>query len=92
VIWRSVPKQGWTHLFIHTLDTIPNNEYLELEVRRETTDREELTHNLKVTFNFEDEAPSVDTTLQVIKNKIFASEDSIELVLLCSAHRSSVTV
>jgi hypothetical protein len=84
-------KNGHTCLYT-LLDTIPKNWYLELEVHRETTDWEELTHNFKVTFSFEDEAPSVDTTLQVIKDKIFASEDSIELVPVCSAHRSSVTV
>jgi hypothetical protein len=51
-----------------------------------------LIHNFKVTFSFEDEAPSVDTTLQVIKENIFTSEDSIELVPVCSVHRSSVIV
>jgi hypothetical protein len=35
VTWRSVPKKEWTHLFVHTLDTIPKNWYLELEVHRE---------------------------------------------------------
>jgi hypothetical protein len=90
--WRSIPKKEWTHLFIHTLDTIPKNWYLELEVHRETTDWEELTHNFKVTFSFEDDAPSVDTTLQVIKDNIFASEDSIELVPICSTHRYSTMV
>jgi hypothetical protein len=70
----------------------PKNWYLELEVRRETTDWEELTQNFKVTFSFEDDAPLIDSTLQVIKNNIFSSEDSIELVPVCSMHRSSVTV
>jgi hypothetical protein len=45
---------------------------------RGTTDWEDLTHNFKVTFNFEDDAPSVDTTLQIIKNNIFTSEDSMD--------------
>jgi hypothetical protein len=51
------------HLFIHTLDTILKNWYLEMEVRREITYWEALTHNFKVTFSFEDDAPSVDIAL-----------------------------
>jgi hypothetical protein len=92
VTWNKVPRKEWTHLFVHTLDTILKNWYLELEVRRETTDWEELTRNFKVTFSFEDDAPLIDSTLQVIKNNIFSAEDSIELVPVCSAHRYSVTV
>lgn len=60
-------------MFVHTLDVIPKNWYIELEVHRETTDWEDLTHNFKVTFNFEDDAPLIDTALQIIKNKIFTS-------------------
>jgi hypothetical protein len=36
--WRQVPKKEWTHRFIHTLETVPRNWYLELEVCRGTTD------------------------------------------------------
>jgi hypothetical protein len=51
--WSKAPRKEWTHLFVHTLDTIPKNWYLELEVHLETTDWEELTQNFKVTFSFE---------------------------------------
>jgi hypothetical protein len=74
------------------LDTIPKNWYLELEVHRGTTDWEDLTHNFKVTFKFEDDTPSVDTTLQIIKTKIFTPEDSKIPAALCSAPKYSVTV
>jgi hypothetical protein len=63
VAWNKLPRQEWTHLFVHTLDIIPKNWYLELEMRRETADSEELTHNFKVTFSFEDNSPLIDTTL-----------------------------
>jgi hypothetical protein len=59
---------------------------------RETVDWEELTNNFKVTFSFEDDSPSVETNLQFIKDKIFSLEDSIELVPICSMHRSSMTI
>jgi hypothetical protein len=71
---------------------ILKNWYIELEVCRGKTDWEDLTCNFKVTFNFEDDAPLIDTTLQIIKNKIFTSEDSIGLVPLCSLPRYFVTV
>jgi hypothetical protein len=67
VQWRSVPRQEWTHLFVHTLDTIPKNWYIELEVHRGTGDWEELTRNFKVTFSFENNNPLIDSTLQVLK-------------------------
>jgi hypothetical protein len=51
------------HRFIHTLDTIPKNWYLELEMRRETTRWEELVQRFKVMFTFEHESPSIDVVL-----------------------------
>jgi hypothetical protein len=35
--WSSTLKEETIHRFIHTLDTIPKNWYLELEMRREKT-------------------------------------------------------
>jgi hypothetical protein len=72
--WRSIPQQEWTHLFVHTLDTILKNWYIELEVCRGTRDWEELTRNFKVMFSFENNNPLIDSALQVIKNNIFATE------------------
>jgi hypothetical protein len=54
-----------------TTNPINQHWYLELEVPRGTTNWEELTHNFKVTFNFEVDSPLVDATLQVIKSNIF---------------------
>jgi len=51
-----------------------------------------LTHIFKVTLSFEDDAHSVDTTLQIIKNNIFTSEDSTIPIPLCSASRYSLSV
>jgi hypothetical protein len=51
---------------IHTLDTIPKNYYLELEMCRETTRWEDLSQRLKVTFTFEHESPSTDAMLHAI--------------------------
>jgi hypothetical protein len=82
--WRQVSKLEWTHWFIHTLEMVPKNWYLELEVRRGTTNWEELTHNFKVTFNFEVESPLAVAALQVIRSNIFMEEYQIEIVHACS--------
>jgi hypothetical protein len=37
VLWHSISKIKWTHIFIHTLERILKNWYLELEMRGETT-------------------------------------------------------
>jgi hypothetical protein len=91
-LWSSVPETEWMHIFIHTLDTILKNWYLELEMHRETTRWEELVQRFKVTFTFEHESPSIDAVLQAIRTKIFSEEGSMEVVSVCSAHRANIIV
>jgi hypothetical protein len=80
------------HSFINTLDMITKNCHFELEVCRETPNWEDFIHKFKVSFYFDDEVPSIDTTLQVIKDNIFTLEELIELVPICSVHRTSTKV
>jgi hypothetical protein len=35
--WSHVPKQEWTYGFIHRLETVPKNSYVELEMHIGTT-------------------------------------------------------
>jgi hypothetical protein len=86
------PKKEWMHRFIHTLETIPKNWYLELEMHRDTTDWDYMTQRFKVTFTFEHESPLVDVALQDIRHKIFSEEESMEVIYVCSAHNASMTV
>jgi hypothetical protein len=65
-LWSSVQEIKWMHKFIHKLDTIPKNWYLELEMRREMTQWEELIQRFRVTFTFKHESPSIDAMLQDI--------------------------
>jgi hypothetical protein len=51
------------HMFIHTLDTIPKNWYLELEMHRETINLEKMTQRFKVKFTFKHESPLLDASL-----------------------------
>jgi hypothetical protein len=46
-------------MFIHTLDTIPNNWCLELEMRRIKTKWDKLIQRFKVTFTFEHESLTI---------------------------------
>lgn len=29
-VWNELPREVWTHMFVHTLDTIPRNWYIQL--------------------------------------------------------------
>lgn len=68
-------------MFVHTLDVIPRNWYIQLELCQEIVDWECLTEKFIATFSFEDENVIVETTLQLIKEKFFEgieeSEDSL---------------
>jgi hypothetical protein len=50
-------------MFTHTLDTIPKNWYLELDMHRETMNWDQLIQRFKVTFTFENESPLLDPSL-----------------------------
>ena len=32
-VWNELPREAWPHMFIHTLDIIPKNWYIQLELR-----------------------------------------------------------
>lgn len=36
--WGEIPQPEWVHIFIHTLDVMPKNWYLEMELRHGTID------------------------------------------------------
>jgi hypothetical protein len=42
-----------------------------LEQHRETANWEEMQQNFVITFSFEHENPEIDTTLKVVKDRIF---------------------
>jgi hypothetical protein len=77
--WILVPPEEWPHHFIHTLEGIPRNWYTELELRRETANWEEMQQNFVITFAFEHENPEIDTTLKLVRDRIF-EEPEVEIV------------
>jgi len=76
-VWKEIPKQEWVHGFIHTLEMIPMNWYLETEPRHGTTNLTNLVEGFMPTFSFEDDFPSIDSTHQVIRAKFFENEASL---------------
>jgi hypothetical protein len=78
--WRMTPPEEWPHHFIHTLEGIPENWYVDQEMRRGTTEWTALQLNFVVTFSFEHENPNIDSTLKQIKGVIFIDESEVELM------------
>jgi hypothetical protein len=58
------PLEEWPHHFIHTLEGIPANWYIDQELRRGTTNSTVLQQKLLVTFSFEHENPNIESTLK----------------------------
>jgi hypothetical protein len=78
---------------IHThIGYNPEELYLELETRRETTTWEGLVQRFKVMFTFEHESPSIEAALQAIRTKIFLKDKSMEEDPLDSEHTTKLTV
>ena len=69
--WKEIPQQEWVHEFIHTLETIPKNWYLETKLRHGIMNRADLVDGFVLTFIFENEFLGIDLTLQVVREKIF---------------------
>ena len=58
-------------MFIHTLDMIPRNWYMSLELRRGIVDWDDLANSFIHTFSYANENPFINIDLQVIQDKKF---------------------
>ena len=68
-------------MFIHTLDIIPQNWYIQLELRQDTISWVYLTTKFVTTFSTYDENAMVNTALQLIKEKVLEGvEESKDLL------------
>lgn len=77
------PHLEWVHLFFHTLDVIPTNWYLEIELRHGTEEWDVLQQGFLMTFSFEDGFESINEALQKVKATIFrVSYDPLDLIQL----------
>lgn len=69
--WGRKPKLEWVHIFCHTLDTIPMNQYWEMEFRHGIDEWDILWDIFLLTFIFEDVFECIAEALQEIKVTIF---------------------
>jgi hypothetical protein len=74
------PPEESPHHFIHTLEGVPKNWYVDQKLRRSTTEWTKLQHNFIVTFSFEHENPSINSSLKQIRGVIFIDEPKVELM------------
>jgi hypothetical protein len=79
-LWKMMPPEEWSHHFIHTLEGIPANWYMDQEMRKRTKTWATLQQNFTVTFLFDHENPNMDVTLKWIRNIIFIEEPEIETI------------
>ena len=70
-VWQHRASDEWVHLFIHTLDDMSKNWYIETEFRRGTVAWPIMVEGFQLTFNFESEYPKIDQALKVTKGKLF---------------------
>jgi hypothetical protein len=59
-LWMIKPPEEWTHYFLHALEGILANWYVDQKLRRGTTEWTMIQKNIKITFSFEHENPNID--------------------------------
>jgi hypothetical protein len=74
------PPKEWSHHFIHTLEGIPTNWYIDQELRRGTTNWTISQQNFTVTFSFEHENPNIDSTLKKLRGVKLIKEPEVEVI------------
>jgi hypothetical protein len=80
-LWKMTPLEEWPHHFLHTLEGIPTNWYMDQELLRGTMRWTLLQHNFIVTFSFEHKNPNcIYTLLTQIRGVIFIKEPEVELI------------
>jgi hypothetical protein len=60
MLWRMKPPEEWPHHFVHTLEWILANWYIDQELCIGTTNWIVLQQKFIVTFSFEHENPNMD--------------------------------
>lgn len=65
------PQPEWVHLFCHTLDVVPMNWYVEIDLHHGTGKWDILREWYMLAFSFEDKFDNIDEVLQEVKAAIF---------------------
>jgi hypothetical protein len=77
--WRKIHQEQWVHNFINTLDTMPINWYIQLELHLTTSYWYGMTQKFVAIFLFESQYPSVDQALQVLRKNVFEEEPNLPI-------------
>lgn len=77
------PKPEWVNFFYHTLDVIPMNCYLEIELHHCIEEWDILRQGFLMTFIFEDGFECIDEALQEVKAAILRiPQDPLDFIQL----------
>jgi hypothetical protein len=79
-LWIMKPLEEWPHHFIHTLEGIPANWYVDQELCKDTVEWTTLQKKITITFSFEHENHNIDSTLKQIKGVILIKELEVGLM------------
>jgi len=75
------PQPEWVHLFCHTLDVIPRNWYVEIDIRHGTGEWDILREGFMMKFSFEGGFDSIEEALKEVKAAIFRiPQDPLDLM------------
>jgi hypothetical protein len=80
VPWKMKSLEEWTHHFVHTLEGIPTNWYMDQELHKGTMSWTILQQNFTITFSFEHENPNIDATLKKTRGVIFIKELEVKII------------
>ena len=76
--WKYVPRNEWVHRFVHTLEPIAKNWYVEAELHQDTVSWDCLVHSFMHTFSTNDVCPALDAAIRIIHTKVFDDQEVLE--------------
>ena len=76
--WKHVPCEEWVHRFVHTLEHVANNWYVEVELFHATISWVSLVDSFVLTFSINEVCPALDAAIRLIHTKVFDDKEIAE--------------
>ena len=76
--WKHVHQEEWVCIFVHTLEPIARNWYVEAELRQDTVSWDCLVDSFVLTFSTNEVCPALDAAIRLIHTKVFDDQEFIE--------------
>ena len=70
--------EEWVHRFVHTLEPIAKNWYVEVELRHVTVSWESLVDSFVLTFSINEVSPALERAIRLIHTKVFDDQEIAE--------------